>query len=546
MPFSFKLSNRRRLVFVCLSLFLVFYFVWHGYSLDTSSGIRESPSVLGQETKSSITSEELNTPTSTLPSQTDQPELIPSTIISSGTATTSSEIAVPSAVSLATNQAQGCSDSFDGKKPITQYVIMIDAGSTGSRVHVYQFNNCNPTPKLEEEYFLMTEPGLSSFAGNPDGAAASLDPLLKFALEHVPEKHKNCSPIAVKATAGLRLTGELEAQTILNAVKTHLEKYPFPLAGEDSVSILDGAMEGVYAWVTINYLLGSLNVDSSESTVAVMDLGGASTQLVFEPRFYDSQQKLSEGDHKYVLEYNNKAYELYQFSHLGYGLREARKSIHKIVVNTADILRESLNADDVSYEITHPCLHLNASMQHSSTKEDGVSSNFVFNGPSLAHASLQCRALAEKILYKEKDCQLAPCSFNGVHQPKFTETFNDAPIYLISYFYDRMVDLGMPSTFTIEDMKFLADRVCSGPGSWVDFLFLTNSLRALELEPEWCLDLNYMIALLSVGYEIPNNRQLHTAKKINGKELGWCLGASLSLLSESDGEFKCTITEEES
>ncbi|EPX74949.1 guanosine-diphosphatase Gda1 [Schizosaccharomyces octosporus yFS286] len=541
MPFSFKLSNRKRLAFVTASLCLVLYFVWHGYSLDTSNGIRESPSFLEQEATSSIDVHTPNTVTSTFPSQEEQTGIVPSTTFPSTTETASSKIAAPGAAT--TNQAQECSQSFDGKKSIMRYVIMIDAGSTGSRVHVYQFNNCNPTPKLEEEYFLMTEPGLSSFAGDPDGAAASLDPLLDFALKHVPDEYKNCSPISVKATAGLRLTGEHEARAILNTVKAHLiEKYPFPLAGEDSVSILDGTMEGVYAWVTINYLLGSLNVDSSKSTVAVMDLGGASTQLVFEPHFYDSQQKLSEGDHKYVLEYNNKAYELYQFSHLGYGLKEARKSIHKIVVNTADNLRESL-ADDVSYEITHPCLHLNGSIHHSSAKENGVSINYIFNGPSLAHGSLQCRAFAEQILYKEKECQLAPCSFNGVHQPKFTETFNDAPIYLISYFYDRMVDLGMPSTFTIEDMKYLADRVCSGPNSWVDAFSLTRSLSALQQEPEWCLDLNYMIALLSVGYEIPNQRQLHTAKKINNKELGWCLGASLSLLSKSDGEFKCTITE---
>ncbi|EPY49692.1 guanosine-diphosphatase Gda1 [Schizosaccharomyces cryophilus OY26] len=541
MSFSFKLSNRRRLAFVSVSLFLVLYIVWHTFSLSTSNDIQESPSLFGQETKSSIDIYESNNPHH----QIEQNEHIPSTTTPSFSTTTSNSIAVPADVTSTTNHVQECTVSFDGQKPVTQYVLMIDAGSTGSRVHVYQFNNCNPSPKLEEEYFKMIEPGLSSFAGNPDGAAASLNPLLEFALEHVPDEHKKCSPIAVKATAGLRLTGESEARAILNAVKSHLlEDYPFPLAGKDSVSILDGAMEGVYAWVTINYLLGSLNVGSSESTVAVMDLGGASTQLVFEPHFPNPQQKLSEGDHKYVLEYNNRQYELYQFSHLGYGLKEARKLIHKIVVNTADILRNSLDTDDVPYEITHPCLHLNASMQHSSSTKDGGSVNFAFKGPSLAHSSLQCRAFAEKVLYKEKECQLAPCSFNGVHQPKFTETFNDAPIYLISYFYDRLIDLGMPSTFTIEDMKYVADRVCSGPDSWLDAFSLTNSLGALKQEPEWCLDLNYMISLLSVGYEIPNNRQLYTAKKINNKELGWCLGASLSILSESNGEFKCTITEE--
>lgn len=388
----------------------------------------------------------------------------------------------------------------------------------------------------------MIEPGLSSFAGDPEGAAASLDPLLDYAMENVPEEYRRCSPIAVKATAGLRLTGESEAKAILKSVRQHLENdYPFPIV-KDGVSILEGSMEGIYAWITINYLLGTLGGKATHSTVAVMDLGGASTQLVFEPRFASDGESLVDGDHKYVLDYNGEQYELYQHSHLGYGLKEARKLIHKFVLNNAEALKESLELLGDSTSIIHPCLHLNASLTHPDSKSEA--SEVVFVGPSLAHLSLQCRGIAEKALYKDKNCPVRPCSFNGVHQPKFTETFTDSPIYLISYFYDRMISLGMPSTFTIEDMKYLANSVCSGPTYWQDAFSLTDALKELKEEPEWCLDLNYMISLLSVGYEIPNNRQLHTAKKIDNKELGWCLGASLSMLSEQNNGWNCNVKEE--
>lgn len=43
-----------------------------------------------------------------------------------------------------------------------RYVIMIDAGSTGSRIHVYEFDICTQPPTLINEGFKMINPGLSS------------------------------------------------------------------------------------------------------------------------------------------------------------------------------------------------------------------------------------------------------------------------------------------------------------------------------------------------------------------------------------------------
>jgi guanosine-diphosphatase len=69
----------------------------------------------------------------------------------------------------------------------TSYAIMIDAGSTGSRLHLYTFSHCDPDPaalpKLEHEDFLTTKPGLSSYAGRPTEAAESLRGMMQQAYE---------------------------------------------------------------------------------------------------------------------------------------------------------------------------------------------------------------------------------------------------------------------------------------------------------------------------------------------------------------------------
>jgi guanosine-diphosphatase len=431
-----------------------------------------------------------------------------------------------------------CTKSSSKTKPIVQYVLMIDAGSTGSRIHVYKFNNCGATPELEHEEFKMTEKsvgGLSKYKDDPEAAAKSLDALMEVAMRTVPDSLKRCSPVAVKATAGLRLIGPEASQKILDAVRSHLENdYPFPVVSkeENGVAIMDGSDEGVYAWITVNYLLGKIGGPDKSPTAAVFDLGGGSTQIVFEPTFKElahggMPEKLAEGDHKYALSFGGRSFELYQHSHLGYGLMSARKAVHSTLIQD---LYETKKGDDawLKRPVVHPCIAPGMAREVEVTLTPGhalgekISVNMT--GPSQP-APAQCRNLAEKILKKEAGCQLSPCSFNGVHQPSLAKTFAREDVYIFSYFYDRTKPLGMPDSFTLREMHDLANTVCGGSGMWDVFSTVPGALDELKDRPEHCLDLNFMIALLHTGYDMPIEREVRIAKKIKGNELGWCLGA---------------------
>ena len=412
---------------------------------------------------------------------------------------------------------------------------MIDAGSTGSRIHVYRFNNCGATPELESEEFKMTEKreggsGLSSYKGDPEGAAKSLDVLMDVAMKTVPDKLKSCSPVAVKATAGLRKVGEEGSKRILDAVRTRLEtQYPFPVvsAANGGVEVMDGKDEGVYAWITTNYLLGKIGGPDKSPTAAVFDLGGGSTQIVFEPTFKSPSggmpEKLSEGDHKYVFKTSGTTYELYQHSHLGYGLMAARESIHKAVVQAKHDASPNNDAW-ASSPISNPCIAPGMFREVNVTLDSGETYTTNMVGPAEGSPA-QCRGLAEKILMKDAQCELAPCSFKGVHQPSLEKTFAREDVYIFSYFYDRTQPLGMPESFTIAELRDLTAKVCEGEKGWGIFEGVKGALDELKGRPEYCLDLNFMVGLLHTGYEMGLNREVKIAKKIKGNELGWCLGA---------------------
>lgn len=421
---------------------------------------------------------------------------------------------------------------------------MIDAGSTGSRIHVYKFNNCGPSPELEDEIFEQTAKkdgkggsGLSSYGDDAEGAAKSLDVLMDVAVKNVPPEYQSCTPVAVKATAGLRKLGEKKSNNTLAAVRHRLETaYPFPLVSEErnGVEVMPGEMEGVYAWITVNYLLGKIGGPDKNPTAAVLDLGGGSTQIIFEPTFPDSPRgglptKLAEGDHKYALNFGHQNFDLYQHSYLGYGLMEARNNLHSAILD--GLHRTNKASGDKAYlkaPIVNPCIapgmsrEIEVHMPAGHELGDALTVNMT--GPSQP-APTQCRGWIEKTLQKDDECKIAPCAFRGVHQPPFEQTFATESVYLLSYFYDRMTDLGMPESFTLRELQDLATRVCQGEPGWDVFASVPKAVEELKGRPEFCLDLNFQFELLRSGYGMPLDREVRIAKKLVGRELGWCLGA---------------------
>jgi Golgi apyrase len=88
-----------------------------------------------------------------------------------------------------------------------------------------------------------------------------LEPLLNYAIKHIPEKHHSSTPLFLLATAGMRLLTPNQQTAILSSACAYTrERTPFVLPDCDAhFQVIDGVTEGLYGWISINYLLGSFD-----------------------------------------------------------------------------------------------------------------------------------------------------------------------------------------------------------------------------------------------------------------------------------------------
>jgi apyrase len=198
----------------------------------------------------------------------------------------------------------------------SQYALIIDAGSTGSRLHLFEYSKENKIPVIQDVFSENVKPGLSSYEKKPEAAGPSLKKLLDDALLELQKKQIEPSSvtISVLGTAGLRLLPKEKQEAIYQNVSLYLTThYNFKLKTLETIS---GKMEGLFGWLDVNYLLNNFE-GSEDKTAGSIDVGGASTQIVFSTT--DKRKAADELE----LKIGETHYTLYSKSFLGLGLVEA-------------------------------------------------------------------------------------------------------------------------------------------------------------------------------------------------------------------------------
>lgn len=244
--------------------------------------------------------------------------------------------------------------TFDGndETPLN-YLVIIDAGSSGSRVHIYNYPDLKQIQaqskstsllpeisKNDHKWFKKEKPGMSAYNGKSSKNFENnyLKPLLSYAQQIVPQSQHYRTPIFLHATAGLRVLKPSDSQNLLNKSCKYFKKHSEFLIPdcETSITMIDGEIEGIFGWLSVNYLTGGLQNPNEHQhgkdhfTYGFLDMGGASTQVTFVPNATEierTRQNLYTVNLPSINGENDMSFQVSSNTYLRLGVNEAHNQI---------------------------------------------------------------------------------------------------------------------------------------------------------------------------------------------------------------------------
>ncbi|XP_073323457.1 ectonucleoside triphosphate diphosphohydrolase 7-like [Pagrus major] len=452
-------------------------------------------------------------------------------------------------------------EATDVLNPALNYGIVVDCGSSGSRVFVYYWppHNGNPHTLLDirqmkdrdrKPVVKKIKPGISTLAKTPVQASDYLHPLLSFAAAHVPKnKHKE-TPLYILCTAGMRLLPESVQAAILEDLVTDVPlEFDF-LFSRSHAEVISGKQEGVYAWIGINFVLGRFDHADEEDatvevttgsqnqrpisrrrTVGIMDMGGASLQIAYEvPSSITFTSPEEEEAGKTVLaefnlgcdvEHTQHVYRVYVTTFLGFGGNMARQRYEDQLVNNT------------------------LSKNRFLTTQTGLSEDKPWLDPCLPGGLSDTVVRDNRTLYLRGQgdwtrCQEAVRPFLGLHNGTMSPggvyqapiNFSNSEFYGFSEFFYCTEDvLRLGGQYDSGKYSRAAMDYCSTKWSTLKQR-LDNKLFSQQADISrlkyQCFKSAWMYEVLHSGFRFPADYpSLKTAQLVYDKEVQWTLGAIL-------------------
>ncbi|OWB64868.1 hypothetical protein B5S30_g189 [[Candida] boidinii] len=448
-----------------------------------------------------------------------------------------------------------------------------------------------PDIKIDEELLRINEPniitnkkwhkkikpGIETFVDDPQSIGPKyLSHLLKKCYDSIPIEQHYRTPLFLHSTAGMRLLPPNEQDLITSEICEYFQKNSnfFVPDCSSHVNIIDGNLEGLYGWLSLNYLTGSLHEkfiggNKLDSSFGLLEMGGASTQIAFEPKSIENIQNSNALFGLTLLNDKNFKFNVFATSFLGYGINQSHKNYLKNL-SSNDNLKDN--------KIFDPCLpkDLNSIVKFpnpdyniTDTEKDNTNDESIYRKviglgdfdkcmesiyPILIESSESCSA--DKSPQEVSKCLLSDSI------PEFEYKLNK--FYGVSGYWDAMSDIlnlndkkNQGAVYSYESFSKETARICNM--KWTDLNKFNDKLKVTprdddddnddDVTPfsdlsdneltELCFKSSWVLNVLHRGLGFPKlkeNESLNDSKekssiqisdKINGYEFTWTLGRAL-------------------
>lgn len=328
------------------------------------------------------------------------------------------------------------------------------------------------------------QPGVSFFTKNPGKVCSNLRPLIDFAKTALKGRTAALKdiPIYLKATAGMREIPQTYRDAIMLNIRMCLSDEaisPFRFEWRFA-SVIAGDEEGSFGWLHVNAMLGNL-FSPIPDTVGIIDMGGASVQVVFVPTHdvLDNYYPVSHGA--------GRRLGLYSKSYESFGHKRASERIHEYVIRRYD--RQHRVKDDRANHVPHPCYPAGHTFEFGHRRLVGE--------PDFE----SCLSSANALFMSNASCYIPDCTFNGIYQPRLLDTpfVGMSGLANVAKQLHFTKDVG---TVTMRKWKESSRHVC----------------HASRLEnPELCLQSVYIYAFLTTGLGFKEmSQQISFRSEIDG------------------------------
>ncbi|KAI7806954.1 ectonucleoside triphosphate diphosphohydrolase 3 [Triplophysa rosa] len=424
--------------------------------------------------------------------------------------------------------------------PGLKYGIVLDAGSSRTTIYLYEWpaEKENNTGVVTQTMKCQVEgPGISDLrvdSAKDKTTWESFNFCMSEITKAIPAKQHSQTPVFLGATAGMRLLQQKNPErsnTILRDMRNYLMGYPFNFR---NASIMSGLEEGLYGWITVNYLMGNFLEKTlwdawvhphGANTVGSLDLGGASTQIAF------AIPDDAEGEDIIKVSLYGYEYNIYTHSFLCYGRNEAEKRA------LAKLSKESSNWSNVKnpcYPAGYNITMLAEEIFGSECTKNQITSKYTptrqitFYGQSNPE---QCKVLVRSI-FDLTSCQEGEnCSFDGVSQPQLGGDF-----MAYAGFYWAALSLNVTGSKSMETFNVNRMELCSNNWKTLKEKHVDKDIHVKS----FCFSANYVHTILADGYKFnaDNWKSLNFQKEVNKTSIAWSLGYMLALSNMIPAEGK--------